>query len=95
MKNSMNNEVLAVINTTQYAGVIIQPETIFKWIQLGLAIACSLVLVGYRLWKWHKEAKADGKITKDEIKDAAKIIIEGAEEVKKEIEKQNEKEDND
>lgn len=64
----MEKYVLPVANVFQYIAIGIQTEKIFAWIQLGLAILCSLVLLLYRIWKWYKEAKADGKITGDEIK---------------------------
>ena len=81
------NYALGVVNVGQYASVAFQPNWIFQWIQLGLAIACSLVLLAYRLWKWWKEAKADGKITKDEIKEGLNIIGEGLEDVKDKLDK--------
>lgn len=64
----MDNKILGCVNAVQYAAVIAQVDDVFKWIQLGLAILCSIVLLGYRVWKWYKEAKKDGKITSDEIK---------------------------
>lgn len=39
------------------------------------------------LVKWHKQAKADGKISKEEIEDAKKIINSGIDDVKDEINK--------
>lgn len=39
------------------------------------------------LIQWHKKAKADGKITKDELEEAGKIISNGVEEVKDTLDK--------
>jgi len=38
------------------------------------------------LVQWHKKAKADGKITKDELEEAGKIISNGVEDVKNAVE---------
>ena len=77
--------VLGTTNVCQYAFIAIQTDWVFQWIQLALAIACSLVLLAYRLWKWYKEAKADGKITGDEIKEGINIAIEGGKEIQEKI----------
>lgn len=37
------------------------------------------------LIQWHKKAKADGKITKEELEEAGKIISNGVEDVKESI----------
>ena len=39
------------------------------------------------LIQWHKKAKADGKITKDELEEAGKIISNGVEDVKDTLDK--------
>lgn len=76
-----HNYTCEVFNTLQYVLATIQDNTIWQGVQLGLSILTSVVLIAYRLWKWHDEAKADGKITKDEIEEGAKIINDGLEEV--------------
>ena len=58
---NMDNYVWTGINACQYLGVLVQVDTVFKWIQLGLAIICSGVLLAYRIWKWHKDASKDGE----------------------------------
>ena len=88
----MKSEVATIgANAGQYAFVALQTDWIFQWVQLGLAIACSLVLLAYRLWKWYKEAKADGKITKEEIKEGLDIVSNGVDEIKDKLD--NKKED--
>lgn len=83
----MENRVLGIVNLAQYAGVAIQTYDVFQWIQLGLAIACSLVLLAYRIWEWYKKAKADGKIDKEEIKEVFDIAKDGVEEIKDKVKK--------
>ena len=85
------NMILGIVNASQYAVIPAQVDNILKWIQLGLAILCSLVLIAYRLWSWYKEAKKDGKITKDEIQKGIDIVIEGGKEIKNQIEDSKEK----
>lgn len=65
----MGDKLYTAGNLLVYLGAIIQPENLFKWIQLGLGILLTVVGIAYKVWKWHKEAKADGKITTDEVKE--------------------------
>ena len=46
---NMDNYVWTGINACQYLGVLVQVDTVFKWIQLGLAIICSGILLAYRI----------------------------------------------
>ena len=75
------NYVTEALNAMQYMAVVLQDNPILQGVQLGLSILTSIVLVAYRIWKWHNEATKDGKITKDEIEEGAKIISDGLEEV--------------
>lgn len=59
-------------NALVYLGAAIQPEVLFKWIQLGLGILLTLVGIAYKIWCWYRKAKADGKITGEEIKELIK-----------------------
>ena len=49
-------------------------QDITQLILLILGIVSSVVSLAYTLWKWYRKAKADGKITADEIDEAADII---------------------
>lgn len=49
-----------------------------------IVIITSIVIP---LVQWHKKAKADGKITKEEIEEATKIISNGVEDVKDSLDK--------
>lgn len=83
----MENKILAAVNLMQYAGVAVQPYEVFQWIQLGLAILCSVVLLAYRIWCWYKKAKADGKIDKEEINEVIDIVKDGVEDIKDKVDK--------
>ena len=77
----MKNYIAEIINAFTYAIAFMQANETFQIIELALSIATSAVLIAYRLWKWYKAAKADGKITRDEISEGVEIVIEGKEEI--------------
>ena len=77
----MDERVSAVVNVAQYAAIAIQPDEIFRYIQLGLAILCSLVLLAYRIWCWYKDAKKDGKVDTEEVKQLVDIVKDTKEEI--------------
>lgn len=57
-----------------------QTNEVFQMISLILTIVATLfsvVLTAVRLFHWYKEAKKDGKITKEEVDEAKKIIEDG------------------
>lgn len=64
----MGDKLYVAANTVVYANAAMQWGTIFGYIQLALGILLTVVGIAYRVWKWYKEAKADGKITADEVK---------------------------
>lgn len=82
----MNKVLIPVVNAFQYLIVFIQTNAIFQYIELGIAILTSIVMLAYRIYHWVKEAKADGKITADEIKEGVEIIKDGVDELVDEIE---------
>lgn len=51
-----------------------QGQELLSYIQLGLGILATLVSLAFSVWKWWKKASADGKITKDEIKELSDEI---------------------
>lgn len=59
---------------------VAQTNEILQTIQIILAIITFLVTIGYTIWKWYKNAKKDGKITKDEVEDLV-------DDIKKEVDK--------
>ena len=63
-----NNDLFAMIgNGLTYVFTAIQTNETFQLVELILSIATSVVIILYKVWKWWKQAKADGKITKEEI----------------------------
>lgn len=76
-----HNYTCEVFNTLQYVLATIQDNPIWQGIQLGLSILTSIILIAYRIWKWHKDAMKDGKLSEEEIEEGAKIINEGLDEV--------------
>lgn len=63
-----------------------QTEMVLRIANLVLAIIISLLILVSRIIDWVKKAKADGKITGDEIKEGIGIIVDGAKDIKGHIE---------
>lgn len=70
-------------NAFTYLFSVVQTNEVLRLISFTLSILTSLVLIIYRLVKWWKEAKKDGKITKEESHEGIKIVVEGKDEIKK------------
>ena len=66
MKNTRLDYILDVVAITLG---ITQGEELLRYIQLGFGILATLISIAFSIWKWWKKASADGKITKDEIKE--------------------------
>lgn len=62
-----------------------QVDEVFRWIQLALTVLASIVSLCFTIWNWYKKAKADGKITPDEIADGLKIAQDGVENIQNTI----------
>ena len=90
----MNKEVVGgVVGTSVSAvGTGIQTNEVLQKISLILTIVGTLITIIMALVNWWKNAKKDGKITKDEINDAVNIIKNGSESIKDTL---KDKEDND
>ena len=72
-------------------GTALQPNEILKTISLILTIIGTIIsLIVLPLITWYKNAKKDGKITAEEVKEGVEIIANGTEKVKEEIEKKGE-----
>ena len=79
----MRNEYIygSVGVATSAAGTAMQTNDVLQTISLVITIIGGLItFVFVPLYNWYKQAKKDGKITKDEIKDAAKTLEEGVKE---------------
>ena len=91
---SKDDFTCTIFNGVTYVLAFIQTNQVFQIVEMILAILTSLIILGYRLWKWWIEAKKDGKITKEEIKDVADIVAKGIEDIKdKRKEKDDERKD--
>lgn len=47
----------------------VQTDTTLQIISLIMTIIATVFSIAFTIYKWYKSAKADGKITKDEIDD--------------------------
>ena len=91
----VNELVSWPINALTYALAYIQANEVMQIVEFVLAILTSIVLLLYRIYVWYKEAKKDGKIDKEEIKQGIDIIASGVEDIKKVKEKKGDKNAND
>lgn len=82
----MKNYFAEILNGAQYVAVVAQTDNVLQIVQLVLACVSSVVIIAFKLWAWYKEAKKDGKVTADEIKDGAKILEDGAKDLNDKIE---------
>ena len=53
---------------------VAQVNEIMQIVQLTLGVLATIVSIAFSLYKWWKKAKADGKITEEEINEAIDII---------------------
>ena len=84
------NEIISYIaNGVTYVVALSQTNEIFQIVELVFAILTSVILLLYSLWKWYNEAKKDGKITREEIKDGIDIIVDGVDDIKKKGDKKD------
>lgn len=82
----MKSYFAEIVNACTILIAFLQTNEVFQIIELSLSIFTSCVLICYRLWRWYKAAKADGKITRDEISKGVEIIVEGKDEIADKIE---------
>lgn len=52
----------------------IQENPVIQIISFCLTILSVLVSLAYTLWKWYRRAKADKKITEEEVEEGLQII---------------------
>ena len=81
----MNSKEIGTIigNGFTYVLAVIQTNELLQYIEFGLSILVTLVLLVYRIWHWYEEAKKDGKITAEEIKQLGDEIEKSKEDLKK------------
>lgn len=71
----------------------LQQNELFSIISWVLTILATLVTIAYTLWKWWRRAKADGKITDEEIEEGLEITKEGLDNLTKKGTKDDGKKD--
>lgn len=70
----MKDKLVIVGNILTYLLTVIETNEIFQLISLILSVAVSVIIILFKLYSWYKQAKKDGKITKDEVKDLTEDI---------------------
>ena len=73
-------------NGLQYAISFSQVEDALRIAGIVLSVIISLLIIVDKIITWWKNAKADGKITEDEIKEGVEIIKDGTQDIKDHIE---------
>lgn len=92
----MRNEYIygGVGVATSAAGTALQTNDVLQTISLVITIIGGLItFVFVPLYNWYKQAKKDGKITKEEFKDGVEIAVDGANKLKSQIEMNDKRED--
>ena len=83
--------ITGTIGTTiSMVGTVIQTNEILQTISLIITIVGALITyIIMPLIIWYKKAKADGKITKEEIKEGKEVLKEGIEKISKKSNKED------
>lgn len=84
-----------IIGTSLSAlGTALQVNELLQTISLIITIVGGIVsLIVVPLLTWYKNAKKDGKIDPKEIKEAAKIVEDGAKQIKSQVEDNDQREE--
>ena len=86
------NDVIEVGgNSFMYVLTFTNTKEIFEIISLVLSILISLLIIISKLIQWFKNAKKDGKISSEEIKDGIDILSSGVESIRDKIEDKEDK----
>ena len=81
----MKKEILegSVGTILSAVGTAVQVDEVLKYVSLAITIVGGIIsMIIIPIWNWHKEAKRDGKITKEEIEEGVKIASDGVNGVK-------------
>ena len=57
-------------------------EDVLRYILLVLGVISALVSLAYNVYCWYVKAKADGKITVEEVQEGVQIVQDGTEQIK-------------
>ena len=88
----MKNEIIggAIGTAISATGTAMQPNEVLQIISLVITIIGGLITTAFALWTWWKNAKKDGKIDKDEVKEAIDILQDGGEKIKEALDDKKE-----
>lgn len=84
-----NNLLIGTIGTTlSFVGTAMQTNEVLQTISIIITIIGGLItFIIMPLANWYKSAKKDRKIDTEELKDGIKIIVDGSEKIKEELDK--------
>lgn len=90
--NGAKNTVAAIGTALSVTGVATATTEILQIISLIVTIIGAVIsFIVLPLWTWYCNAKKDGKITVDELKDATDIVKNGIDQVAQASERNNDK----
>ena len=79
----MKTRVDIIMEAVAGVGIALQPDELMRYISLGLTCISVVISLAFTLYKWYKAAKADGRITTDELAELVDELGKHAEEIKK------------
>lgn len=90
----MKNELIggSIGTALSAVGTGLQTNDVLQTISLIITIIGGLItFIIVPLLTWYKNAKKDGKIDADELEEGVKIVIDGSEKIKGQVEDKDEK----
>ena len=72
-------------NGIMYCCSMAQVEQVLRIASFALSVLISIIIIISRVIDWWKKAKADGKITKDEIDELGHIVGDGIKDIKEQV----------
>ena len=90
----MKNELIggSIGTALSAVGTGLQTNDVLQTISLIITIIGGLItFIIVPLLTWYKNAKKDGKIDTDELEEGVKIVIDGSEKIKGQVEDKDEK----
>lgn len=79
----MKKIIEIIANSGQYVLTAVQPNEVLQIAEFVLSILTTLFILAVNIWSWWKKAKADGKISKEEVEELKEIVNDGKEKLKK------------
>lgn len=83
----MKNELIGggIGTLLSATGTAIQPNEVLQTISLVITIIGGLITITFAIITWYKNAKKDGKIDKEEVKELIDIVQDGTENIKESL----------